>query len=368
LCYFHSISLYREPASAMEKPSVLEDLLNPAPDFNIDPPLLNSASPWATTIDDIRNLYDCPYTGGITIRTSMLNGCHHDPAIHQYTFFSPSLGSSTAAISEDGRSEVLPNESSSFNTLSYSPIPLGEYLHMIDTAAKDGDPHFIPRQDKPIILSVAGTPDEVARCYLQIDRVQDFNPNITLMMEINLSCPNILNKPPPAHNAETLVDYLSVLARVKAEPTTLGAVLAGIKTPPYTYQGHYDDLFSALEASTKMPGGCPLAFITSTNTLGSCLVIGPDGVPALGSASGEGIGGMAGSSLHPLSLGNVYTIRKMLDANEALKHIAIIGVGGVSDEAGYERMRGVGAAAVAVGTALGREGVEVFEKISRGDK
>ena len=352
----------------MEKPSVLKEILNPAPDFSIDPPLLNSASPWATTIDDIRNLYSCPHTGAITIRTSLLNGFHHDPAIHQYTFFSPSLGSSTAAIFKDGRSEVLPDESSSLNTLGYSPTPLGEYLHMINTASKDGDPHFRPQQDKPIILSVTGSPDAVARCYLQIDDMQDFNPNITLMMEINLSCPNILDKPPPAYDAETLIDYLSALARVKAEPTTLGAVLVGIKTPPYTYQGQYDDLFSALEASTTMPGGCPLAFITSTNTLGSCLVIDPNGVPALGSASGEGIGGMAGSSLHPLSLGNVYTIRRMLDANEALKHIAIIGVGGVNDRAGYERMRNVGAAAVAVGTALGREGVGIFEKISQGDK
>lgn len=338
--------------------------MDPVPDFNIDPPLLNSATPWATTIDDIQSLYNCPHTGALTIRTSLLNGFHHDPGIHQYTFFSPSLGSSTASISKDSRSEVLPNESSSLNTLGYSPIPLDEYLHMLENASKGGDPHLSPRPDKPIIVSVTGTPDAVAQCYTLISKVQSQNNRLNLMMEINLSCPNILDKPPPAYDAESLVEYLTALARVR----TSKLVLCGIKTPPYTYQGQYNDLLNALDRSVQLPGGCPLSFITATNTLGSCLVIGPSGVPALGSASGEGIGGMAGSSLHPLSLGNVHTIRKMLDANEALKHIAIIGVGGVSDKAGYERMRNAGAAAVAVGTALGREGVGVFEKISRGYK
>ena len=35
----------------------------------IDPPLLNSASPWATTFEDIKALYECPFTGAVTVRT-----------------------------------------------------------------------------------------------------------------------------------------------------------------------------------------------------------------------------------------------------------------------------------------------------------
>jgi dihydroorotate dehydrogenase (fumarate) len=38
----------------------------------------------------------------------------------------------------------------------------------------------------------------------------------------------------------------------------------------------------------------------------------------------------------------------------------------VKDANGYRRMKCVGAAAVGVGTAFGREGVEVFEKITKG--
>jgi len=88
--------------------------------------------------------------------------------------------------------------------------------------------------------------------------------------------------------------------------------------------------------------------------------------PALGSVSGSGVGGMAGDALHPLALGNVKTIREMLDASphEELHRIAIIGIGGVSDAAGFDRMMSVGASAVGIGTALGREGLQVFEKIA----
>lgn len=72
---------------------------------------------------------------------------------------------------------------------------------------------------------------------------------------------------------------------------------------------------------------------------------------------------MAGDALHPLALGNVRTIRGMLDMHEPLRGISIIGAGGVSDGAGFRRMRAVGAEVVAVGTALGREGVNVFSRI-----
>lgn len=75
---------------------------------------------------------------------------------------------------------------------------------------------------------------------------------------------------------------------------------------------------------------------------------------------------MAGPPLHPLALGNVATIRKMLDEVDSAKHIRIIGVGGVGDAEGYKRMKSVGAYAVAVGTALGIGGVEVFSDIEKG--
>jgi dihydroorotate dehydrogenase (fumarate) len=61
----------------------------------------------------------------------------------------------------------------------------------------------------------------------------------------------------------------------------------------------------------------------------------------------------------------VYTIKGLLFQHDALSGIQIIGVGGVEDIHGLHRMRAVGAAAVGVGTALGRKGVKVFEEIGK---
>ena len=177
-------------------------------------------------------------------------------------------------------------------------------------------------------------------------------------MEINLSCPNIIGKEPPAYSHDSLILYLQAL-RQTSDENPKAAVEVGIKLPPYTHRSQYDTLISALLSVTP----CPLKFITSTNTLGSCLYLSDDFSPAINSETGTGIGGLAGDALHPLALGNVKTIRSMLDLEPALRNISIIGIGGVSDGASFCRMRAVGADAVAVGTALGRQGVEVFSKI-----
>ena len=140
----------------------------------------------------------------------------------------------------------------------------------------------------------------------------------------------------------------------------------GIKTPPYTYHTQFDNLRHALLITMHTQPICPVDFITASNTLGTCLATdAASGTPAINSANGYGIGGLAGAALHPLALGNVRTIRRMLDEYLELRHIQIIGVGGVSDGAGYRRMKNAGASVVAVGTALGMYGVEVFDKILR---
>lgn len=330
--------------------------------LDFDPPLMNSANAWATTKKDLKALYNCPYTGAITIRTALAKGFHHDSATHQYCFFETEghtvRGHSTEVESPHQR--TIPGDPiSSLNTLGYSPFSVDEYLEIIEDLLLSF--HLEGKPTKPIIFSVAGSPAEVLDHYRSISHLQLDLKCISarLLMEINLSCPNIAGKPPPAYSKEELTKYLIPL--LNADPGGLGTIKVGIKTPPYTYQTQFDELISALLESSK--DHCPISFITATNTLGSSLVLSDSFTPALNSSTGTGIGGLAGSALHPLALGNVATIRRMLDAHEILQPIEIIGIGGVTDAAGFERMRHVGAAAVGVGTALGVEGVAVFERI-----
>lgn len=84
----------------------------------IHPPLLNSASPWATTEADLQALFDCPHTGAITTRTSLLRGFEHDNGVHQYTFFT---ADNQATLKREGQDEKYVG---SLNTLGYSPIRL----------------------------------------------------------------------------------------------------------------------------------------------------------------------------------------------------------------------------------------------------
>ncbi len=333
----------------------------------IDPPLLNSASPWATTYEDLKELYDSPYTGAVTVRTSLLKGFNHDESVHQYCFFE----SGTSASAKGDTSTELGKGQSSLNTLGYSPVSFGEYLGIVKRVVEGG-----AGKRKPIILSVTGTPRDVEEMYVQIQRVMKTD-GLRLAMEINLSCPNIKGKPPPAYSRASLAEYLLPLQSRKemfedverwGEAVVLPPV--GIKLPPYTYMGQFEEVVGTIAAHTMDEGASVVDFVTSTNTLGSSLVMDGALEPALASEAGTGVGGLAGAALHPLSLGNVATLRKCLNERESSREIMIVGVGGVGDHGGFERMRKVGASAVAVATALGREGVGVFEKIliSKGNK
>ncbi|KAI1459229.1 dihydroorotate dehydrogenase [Annulohypoxylon moriforme] len=354
------------------------------PPLNINPPLLNSANPWATTLEDLTALFECPSTGAVTTRTALLDGFPHDPDKHQYSFFDPGSNLPMGRISTPGEEGSLSTSmSASLNNMGYSPIPLNKYLEFIEKIAREKGAE---RPGKGFVVSVTGSPEDVAECYVRIAKTQKrVGGNVPLAMEVNLSCPNIPGAPPPAYDGEALGGYLDAVARVVGELVKeeededgdggtggKGARIPwGVKTPPYTHAGQFGMFVTALRNAAKRSGGiCPISFVTATNTLGSCLVFDAAELSGKGERmprlAGTGIGGMAGPPLHPLALGNVKTLRELLDEAPETRHVQIIGIGGVGDADGYRRMRDVGAAAAGVGTALGRKGVGVFEDIERG--
>ncbi|KAG9232117.1 hypothetical protein BJ875DRAFT_467699 [Amylocarpus encephaloides] len=352
--------------------------------FKISPPLLNSSCPWATTPQHLLRAYLSPHTGAVTTRTSLLKGFDQDLEIHQHTFFSSQSGhSALKALSPETVVSAKDLEggeigTSSLNTYGYSPIVFSEYLRYLRGMRDAG---YLNGNLKPFIVSVTGSPEEVAECCTRLLKFQNEQGSVEsrkggggliVMMEINLSCPNIPDKPPPAYDATSLVEYISAVAKAQLSFAQISSnqermgLNVGIKTPPYTYSAQFKVLLSALESSAELYGTCPIHFITATNTLGSCLVMDVSGEPALGSANGMGIGGMAGDGLHAISLGNVKTIWTLLDGSEknSVRNIKIIGVGGVKGKDGFGRMRSVGADAVAVATVYGRIGVGAFCYIS----
>ncbi|KAL7786263.1 hypothetical protein V8C37DRAFT_392751 [Trichoderma ceciliae] len=344
------------------------------PKLTLHPPLLNSASPWATTEAHLRTLLLCPSTGAVTTRTSLLDGFPHSPGRHRYAFFDPATGRASPGTfsgpPEDSNTNVLADADAdtgrqplaTLNTLGYSPLPLSQYLSIISSLAPTATSSSSP--PKTIIISVTGSAAEISTCH---DLISEFSSScpFPLAMEINLSCPNIPNLPPPAYSSSSLRSYLDILPSESPIPV-------GIKIPPYTHAGQFELLTSSLlgnkseqpPSSASIPAS-KLSFLTATNTLGSCLLLGSldSSYEYRETLPGEGIGGMAGPPLHPLALGNVATLRRKFDADPRLAHLDIIGVGGVYNGEGYRRMRQVGALAVGIATALGRQGVEVFATI-----
>jgi dihydroorotate dehydrogenase (fumarate) len=336
--------------------------------LKIDPPLLNSACLWATTLEDIKALYECPYTGAVTTRTSLLEGFSHDDAVHQFVFFEAGKSAASAGVNKYGNED---GGKSSLNTMGYSPITLSEYLGYINEIVGQRHLGTDTVYKKPFILSVTGTSDEVAMAYALIANAAEMDEDLRLMMEVNLSCPNLDGKPPPSYSEDGLREFLEAVGDAKR--TYRGRMgegsvpRVGIKLPPYTWVGQFEMVVSALRGVLdEGESESMIDFVVCCNSLGSSLVMADDRKTVLSSESGTGVGGLGGAALHPLALGNVATMRKLLDKYEETKGVVVIGVGGVEDRDGFERMIEVGAGAVACATALGREGVGVFEKIAKG--
>jgi len=341
-----------------------------------------------------------------------MQSCLWDDKIYQHTFLSAAasapISSAPRPSPKSDKNDPKPilrdalghqNAStaglSTLNTLGYSPIPLIQYVQMvkeIEDTVHGGYPPTNALPYKPVMFSIAGSVCTIVNCYKIMAAYHAKEK--PWMLEVNLSCPNIAGKPPPAYSASELRTFLSDLAEgvervidgcLKDEPSDRLLesydIPFGIKLPPYTHAGQFKDVIEELKrAPGWVPGSqwkmhwasrdpsvsrkCPITFITTTNTLGSSLILEPETLcPAINSTDRSGIGGLGGTALHPLALGNVRTLRRMLDEHEELKDIRIIGVGGVSDGAGYDRMRSVGADAVGVATALGAKGPIVFEEI-----
>ncbi|KAG8857417.1 dihydroorotate dehydrogenase [Tulasnella sp. 330] len=377
--------------------------------LTIQPPILNTACAWASDYKDLKALYECPHTGAITTRTATLEGFPDDPRLHKVTF--------------------LRDSQSSINSYGYSPYPLTQYLDWVDKLLTDNvdsnkpiiisiAPSLDRFDDASKLLQRLDTTDheegmDVLTCKPNfmndlgemIEAIQRLRskhrdslsaaPRIAI--EINTSCPNLAGHPPPAYEPSSLRPILETLSQAYFEDPSL---TFGLKLPPYVHSRSFVDMvhflasFSKTEKITDVnaaggnqagKGGNetrrnPIAFLTCTNTLGSTLLFDEQVeriepvTPALdqtGKSPAFALpsiwGGLAGDAIHTLALGNVHSFSKLLlnHQDQAMREIAIIGVGGVTCMAAAKRMIAAGASVVGCATIFGKEGVGVFEGISK---
>ncbi|KAL1952330.1 hypothetical protein VTO73DRAFT_1479 [Trametes versicolor] len=283
--------------------------------LNIEPAVVNASCAWASDYEQLRELYESGYTGAVITRTATFNGFSED-------------SSNTVAFAKETVTSV--------NSYGYSPHALSMYLDwvytLLTTPCLDGSP-----PTKPIIISItASTPTVLAEMVENIQGLRkklratysaaasfgefipptsptrsnrnsasaqpststqtathlpNLDPATLVGIELNTSCPNIKDTPPPAYTFTLLLPLLDVLSTAfYADPS----LTIGLKLPPYLYSTRFAEVIRFVHTYTReirpavfMNGNShqlatqdghplrslnPFAYIACTNTLGSCLL------------------------------------------------------------------------------------------------
>ena len=162
------------------------------------------------------------------------------------------------------------------------------------------------------------------------------------ILEINLSCPNLIGKSQIGYDFQLMNKLLNKIFKIYKKS-------CGIKLPPYFDIIHFEQV-------AKILNQFPLKFITTINSVGNGLYINPYTEKVLIKPK-NGFGGIGGLYIKPTALANVRIFY------ELLKDIKIIGCGGIQNGLDVFEHILCGASMVQIGTQLMKEGIIVFERL-----
>ena len=193
--------------------------------------------------------------------------------------------------------------------------------------------------NRTFFLSLVGMSPEETHTILKKVQASDYKG----LRELNLSCPNVPGKPQIAYDCETTTEILTEVFSYFTKPL-------GVKLPPYFDIVHFD------QAATVF-NQFPLVFVNCVNSIGNGLYIEDESVVI---KPKNGFGGIGGVYIKPTALAHVHAFYQRLKPE-----IQIIGTGGVkSGRDAFEHIL-CGASMVQIGTALQKEGVAVFDRITK---
>jgi dihydroorotate dehydrogenase (NAD+) catalytic subunit len=154
-------------------------------------------------------------------------------------------------------------------------------------------------------------------------------PGDVVAVEVNLSCPNVIDERIIAHQPELSAEVVAAVAATAGRPVWA-------KLSPNT------DRVVEVAAAVRDAGA---EAVTCVNTLVGLAYDPATGAPALGA----GAGGLSGPAIHPIA------VRIVRDVAAALPGYPVIGVGGIATPWDAQEFFLAGAAAVQVGTATFRD-------------
>jgi dihydroorotate dehydrogenase (fumarate) len=194
--------------------------------------------------------------------------------------------------------------------------------------------------NKPIVVSIVGFSHED---FIELVTAFQNDENVDIL-EVNLSCPNVVGKPQIAYDFEWSDELLAKIFEVPGEKPI------GLKLPPY-----FDPVHTGMMAEILKK--YPISFITCINSVGNTLIIDPETESPLIAPKG-GLGGLGGDYVKPIALANVRMFYKLLG-----DRMKIIGCGGIKSWIDVFEHLLAGASLVQLGTVLGKEDTACFERI-----
>lgn len=273
--------------------------------------IYNSSGPRCTTMDELKNLWESASSA------IMMKSCSPLPR---------------EGNPEPRYKEV---ELGSINSIGLANHGYKKYIEYAAELKKE-----FP--NKPIVTSIVGFCHE--DFLLLVEAFQN-EPNVDVL-EVNLSCPNVVGKPQIAYDFEGSDE---LLAKIFAIP---GDKPIGLKLPPY-----FDPVHTA--AMAEVLKKYPISFITCINSVGNTLIIDPETEQPL-IAPKWGLGWLWGDYVKPVALANVRAFYKLLG-----DRMKIIWCGGISNGVDVFEHLLAGASLVQLGTVLGKEDIVCFERIQK---
>eukprot|EP00758_Cryptobia_borreli_P004708 Tbor_TRINITY_DN4533_c0_g1::TRINITY_DN4533_c0_g1_i1::g.15895::m.15895/K00226/pyrD; dihydroorotate dehydrogenase (fumarate) len=202
----------------------------------------------------------------------------------------------------------------------------------------------VNNNSKPLFFSVSGLTLEesvsMARRLVPLARAG------VVIMELNLSCPNVPGKPQIGYDLDDMDRYLSAVGEV------FDGVSFGVKMPPYFDIAHFD---SAAAVLNKHPY---VSFITCINSVGNGLIIDVEAESVVIKPK-DGYGGIGGQFVLPTALANVHAFYKRCPGK------LVFGCGGVTNGSEVFMHLLAGASLVQIGTQLYEEGCGVFDRLNK---
>ena len=196
----------------------------------------------------------------------------------------------------------------------------------------------LKKYNKPLVASVSGMSLQDNLTMIKAMNNSEFD-----LIELNLSCPNLVGKPQVGYDFEQSDKYLTEVLAVCEKPL-------GVKLPPYFDFVHFEQMAKILNKHK-------VRFVTCINSVGNAIYIDPEEEKVVIKPK-NGFGGLGGSYIKPTALANVRKFYELLDDS-----IDIIGVGGIYTGTDVFEHILAGAKAVQIGTVFMQEGDAAFTRI-----